>query len=292
MIVKTSKEVTDRQKACVFLLSVFLLQGPKVAETLSELFRPHLPEGEAPGFLSVIMTLARALKAAMAELVAADEAHYAAKAAYTATLRRRDALAGWLTTRMVGLRRTVLGQHEDPDLGRLGFEGETGREAVIVMRQVDRVVDIFDGTSLREGESLESILGPPLFDDSPFETRNYGEQLKRRADELHLVVDQIGDERRRAEDAFLKVQSKAKSYDQLFLRGARIFEDKCRLIGWDELADRIRPSTKKPGQTEQEPPPEEEANAEALAAGPPAAGTPAAGEPTAGQASQVEAAGG
>ena len=28
--------VTDRQKACVFLLSVFFLQGPKVAEALAE----------------------------------------------------------------------------------------------------------------------------------------------------------------------------------------------------------------------------------------------------------------
>ncbi len=289
MIVKTSKEVTDRQKACVFLLSVFLLQGPKVAKALSELFRPHLPEGEEPGFLSVILTLARALKAAMAELVAADEAHYAAKASYTATLRRRDALAGWLTARMVGLRRTVIGQHENPDLGRLGFEGETAREAVTVLRQVDRVVEIFDGTSLGEGESLESILGPPLFDDSPFETRNYGEQLKRRADELHLVVDQIGDERRLVEDAFLKVESETKSYDGLFLRGARIFEDNCRLIGWDKLADRIRPSTKRPGRTEQEPPPEEEVAA-ALADGELSVDLPIPGEPTvSATASQVEA---
>ncbi len=74
------------------------------------------------------------------------------------------------------------------------------------------------------------------------------------ADELREVLDGIGGAKRRAEDAYLKKVEATKSYDQLFTRAARTFEDWCRLIGRDELADRIRPSEKRPGRTVQEPP--------------------------------------
>ncbi len=264
MKVKTSKEVTDRQKAFVFVHSVFLLQGPKVAAEMVELF---LSDAESldrgtdasraePGFLSVLLGFARALKERLARLVAADETHYKEKAVYSALLKKRDSLTRDLTKLVVALRRIVLGEHEDPDMGQLGFEGETAREPVPLLRQADRVVEV-----LADGE-IHDILGPPIFKDSSFEPKDRGNQLKKKAKKLHTVVDEIGDAKRRTEEAFLAKEEAAKEYDQLFLRAGRIFEDSCRLVGRDALADRIRPSEKRPGRTQAEPPEDGEEDAE------------------------------
>lgn len=256
MKVKTSKEVTDRQKAFVFVHSVFLLQGPKVAAEMVELFQSDAESSHRgtdasraePGFLSVLLGFGRALKQRLARLVAADETHYKEKAVYSALLKKRDSLTKDLTKLVVALRRIVLGEHENPDMGQLGFEGETAREAVPLLRQADRVVEVLAG-----GE-IDDILGPPIFQDSTFEPKDRGNQLKKKADELRVVVDEIGDAKRLTEAAFLAKEEAADGYDQLFLRAGRIFEDSCRLVGRDALADRIRPSDKRPGRTQAEPP--------------------------------------
>ncbi len=250
MLVKASKEVTDRQKAFVFLHSVLTLQGPVVAQALAALRQPASREGEAPadepGFLTVILEFGQMLKERLAQLLAVDETHLAAKGTYNAVLQRRDDLSRQLTRLVVALRRAVLGHHETPELYRIGLEGETAREPVPVLRLADRIVE-----ALASGD-FEKRLGEPIFDGCPFEPKDRGLQLQAKADELREVLDKVGGAKRRAEDAFLKKEEAAKVYDQLFTRAARTFEDWCRLVGRNDLADRIRPSARRLGQTEQE----------------------------------------
>ncbi len=276
MNVRTSKGVPDRQKVCAFVHSVFLLQGPKVAAELVELFHPEAssPKGDAdeasemggPGFLSVILGFGRALKQRLSRLIAADEKHYKEKAVYSALLKKRDSLTRELTQLVVALRRIVLGEHVQPHMDQLGFEGETAREAVPLLRQADRIVKVFATGEIGE------LLGPPNFEDSTFEPKGRGNQVKKKAKQLHRVVAPVGDAKRRTEDAYLAKQGSTKEYDQLFTRAGRIFEDCCRVVGREELADRIRPSEKRPGRTQKAPPGNgEEGAGEAAEAADPAA---------------------
>ena len=102
--------------------------------------------------LVVILGFGRALKQRLSRLVKADERHYQEKAVYSALLKKRDSLTRELTQLVVALRRIVLGEHVQPDLDQLGFEGETAREPVPVLRQADRIVEIFAKGDLESGD--------------------------------------------------------------------------------------------------------------------------------------------
>jgi hypothetical protein len=102
---------------------------------------------------------------------------------------------------------------------------------------------------------LDVLLGPPMFAGASFDPGDLGQQVLRDADELRTQLDLVGERQSRVQATFLVKQADQQAYDDMFLRTARVFEDTCRLIGRNDLADRVRPSTRRSGRTEE--PPEE-----------------------------------
>lgn len=256
MPARTSKEVTDLQKACLFLLSALMRQGEWVADKLLGLVGPHLEEGDVePGFFPVIVALARNLRASLDRLVAADEAVYAANVRLGWLRDRRGALFSQLARKVARLRLTLINQFVAPRLDDLGFEDETARSPVPLLRQADRIAEVF------RGEGLEELLGEPVF-EQPVDLRSQVSELAPTADELRETLDDVDDARRRFDEVQVTKDQTMEEHGSLFLRTARSFEDLCRIAGEDELADRVRPSEKRPGQTAQQKPPAEGESAE------------------------------
>jgi len=245
MQVRTSKEVTDRQKAGAFVQWALRVQGPAVANDLTQLFSPQSELAEGPGFHSLIQVSADILASTLGALVAADEAHYVEKAAHSALVKKRDDAIEATSRIVVALRRGVLAFHDKADLGRFGFGGETAREAVPLLRQAERVLKTVDL------DDLSDILGESVVEGLVFDAKPFHEVLSRRVEELRAVIEELGEARRTTERAFLDKETKKKVYDRLFLREGRSFEDWCRLVGREELARRVRPSVSRPGRTEE-----------------------------------------
>ncbi len=138
---------------------------------------------------------------------------------YTGLVKERDKLTHNLSRRIVSLRRVVTGAHDEADLGRFGFGGETAREPVPLLRQAWRILRTLGSDDLSE------VLGPPVFANASFDPTLYLDELKADTVALSTVADQVGETEHRAEEAYLGKQEKKKFYDRLFGREARGFAD-------------------------------------------------------------------
>ena len=258
MAARTSKEVTDRQKSCRFVLSAFLRQGERIADQLLDLVRPHLEEGDVePGFFPVISSLARRLQASLHQLVEVDETVYSANVRFGKLRDEREALFARLARLIARLRLTLINQFVAPRLDDLGLENETARSPIPLLRQADRIGQVF------VGEGVAKLLGESIF-EQPVGAASQAAELAPVAEALRRILEEVDDARRQLDEGVVAKEERMKDHDQVFLRTARSFEDFCRLAGEQKLAERVRPSKDRPGQTEEEPP-EDDPPAEAAA---------------------------
>jgi hypothetical protein len=264
MNVKTSKEITDRQKAGAFLQWALVVEGPGVADDLTTLFNsspstplPPVGDGEGaealeasedPGFHSLIRTSATTLGITLTSLVKADETSYNEKAIQSSLLTKRDDIIIGAVRVVVAMRRCVLGHHDKADLTRFGFGGETSHEAVPLLRQLERIHKTV------HQDDISDILGESVVEGLVFDPKSYRAEVTRQVEALTAVTGEVGEAQRRASASVLNKQKKIRVYDRIFLREGRSFEDWCHLVGRDDLASRVRPSITKPGRTEEEPP--------------------------------------
>jgi hypothetical protein len=239
-----SKLVTDRQKSARAVAAAASTHGASVGEALKGLLAPHLQDGEQmPDAGLLCLLVGRLLLSQNEKLVAADGAHEAELSDDTAPREAREQAASGVRRVLVDLRATVAAVHGSAGLKQLGLTGAT---------PVDPSVLAVEGaTVLRNLEDATLSLPAPRRGTS-LDRQAFAEELREHLLPLQSALAAVVREAREAESTLVAKQAAMAANDRAFSLGAAWLTATFSLAGREDLATRVRPSARQPGQTEAE----------------------------------------
>jgi hypothetical protein len=240
-----SKQVTDRQKSASAVVAAGEAHADRVAGELETLLSPHLRKGEeVPNIALLTHLVTRALADARDRMVDADEKHFAELADDTGPREARDETAGALYSELTDLREWLVGLYGAAATRRLGFSDVTPRDPVALERFASEVTKALKSQALPQ----------PRRKGVEWDAAETVEKLDGLRAALSQHIQDVAREAREGEATLAGKNAAMSAYDERFSRAATFLTGLFRLAGHLDLADRVRPSPRRPGQTEADAP--------------------------------------
>lgn len=201
---------------------------------LTELFRPYLGEDEAsPDFSRLPDLMARCLEDTHRTLLSADRTKLDELADDSGLRKRRDALARDLYRELVALKGAIRSGHGAEGVAILGFARRLGRDPVVVLRQMQRIVANLGNP--------ERPLPAPKVAGTGVRPEEITRSLEPKVEALRDVLRRLDAELRETDTAQLGKNAALEQYRRVIRSLAGVAVAFFRLIGRDDLADRIPP---------------------------------------------------
>jgi hypothetical protein len=241
-----SKLVTDRQKSALSVASSAETEATRIGNKVAEFLAPLLQAGEAmPDLVLCVLLIGRLIMRAHDRMVNADQAHLNELADDSAPRAARDAAATTLYNELLELRDWCVGLYGVEALRLLGFSTATPRDPVALSRFAGEVV-----TALNARPQLQAKREGVQWDPTVAATRLQG---------LRVILDghlkDVAREGRQAQRTLIEKKASIESYDDTYARAAAFLMGVYRLAGEEELAERVRPTTRRASQSEDDEPP-------------------------------------
>ncbi len=205
---------------------------PEVLVRAGELYQSVLREGETFdwGFFHELNV--RLLDEGHLQLLAADQAQRAYEAEKAAVTQILDLKAAETRSHVRSVKNSFAGSYGEATLPLLGFQGTLSYKALTLLGQGRYVEARLRDTSV--------VLPDPLPARPALDRVDFADELKTELGALEKVLKQVEQDRKviqQSRAARLETERLAK---RRYVNLARVFEAYLRLLGLDDLADRLR----------------------------------------------------
>lgn len=235
----SSKLILDRQNASDAVIEQVSQHLPAARDALTAVLSPYLHPGETLPDVGLLVNLvARRLAVLREQMVIADDAHEEELSDDAKPQEDRDDTAADLWAMLSETRELLKGVFGASALPALGFKGSIPEDPEDLVPFSRRVV-----TALRAGD-LPPARVPSVVVDPNALVAPLADDLER----LELALDDVDREEREAEVTLRDKQAALDRYDMGFSQCASFLVGLFSLAGDDELAQRLRPSARRPGR--------------------------------------------
>ncbi len=228
-----SKLVTDRQKAADAVLAIFDAQGGTLADAAGRALG-----SDRSTIRATLGLLQTALEQRRDAMVDADAAHESELADDPSARDAREAAVVELRDKVVELRSVITGMY-GAKAARAVVSGDTPQDPVVLERFAGEVI-----------KNLGTVTWPqPRFAGAVLDASAVQRDLESARASLQSAVSQVTSEAREAQVTLANKNQAIEEYDRVFTGVAMSLAGLFTLAGERELADKVRPSTRRPGQT-------------------------------------------
>jgi hypothetical protein len=235
-----SKQVVDRGRSAAAVTAAADTHATQAASALSARLMPHLRSGEKlPDLALLFQLLGREITTRAGEMTAADKAHEDELRDDAPPRHARDESAAELRHSLVGLREVAIGLYGSAVLESLGLSGHTPQDPALLSSYASTVIGALAKVHLPRSR----VRGGQLH------TAEVTGALTTERDQLEAHLKDVAREAREAEATQVAKDQAIARYDRSFSDQAGLLSALLRAAHLDELADRVRPSARRPGQT-------------------------------------------
>jgi hypothetical protein len=239
-----SKLVLDRQRSSERVAAVANTQAGIIADALTVALKPHLAKGEKlPDFALLAALFGRRLEVLTTTMVAADAAHETELADDAAPREARDAGVAALYEHLVDLRTTVTGVYGAKAAEDLRLTGKTPRDPLLLSRFAEAV----------EGACKTAKLPKPKVKGATLHLADLAAEVAALRAPLDQARSDVAREAREATVTLNQKTSAVAAYDDAFEAIATVLEGLLLAAGQSDLAAKVKPSARKPGETGDDP---------------------------------------
>ena len=205
---------------------------PEMLVRAGELYQSVLREGETFDWDFFYELNVRLMNEVYQQLLAADQAQRVDEAEGVALTKFLAGRASRTRRHVRSVKNSFAGSYGDVVLALLGLDGTFASKALTLLGQ-GRFVE----TKLRD---TTIVLPDPLPARPALEREVFADELQTELDGLETVLNQVDQERKEIQQSRAARRETERLFRRRHVNLTRVFESYLRLLGLDDLADRLR----------------------------------------------------